>query len=529
MEETIRVAVVGAGPAGCTMATALLEAARIRRRELQVHLFGARSLWGPDRPLLVDEASLGALTAQGIPLPPGQRLDGALTVHGARTAALPAHLRALPRNRLVVILRSLLHAQGASLSERRVTAVTESPTGGYIVRADGASFVLDAVILACGAGASLGRAIAGHEPPPATRAFGAHLDDAQIPRAYLRRHPLAADELWVVPLRDGAATVLVGPRASARRLGLHLLEQGLRDPTTSWGRPESAFSFWLPQGRARPALPCLGNALGGPPSGVGLGGVYDQAERLAAALLDDGMGEATALSREAARSLRPALRRDAAAAARLRRFPVAARERALRARPGPRAQLPTPAQRALAGEALRAWQAALALLALLWAWLLSCLAPRPAPRPVGSRPRREIFVVEDDPAQAEALCAFLRGRGFSCTPFPDAIQAVRAAGREPPAAFVLDLALPWVDGLDALRAIRRSWLRDTPVFVTSALPQAEASLRGKRPLARAWLAKPLDLQELARRLDALSGPRGLPLSEAHRSEAAAPDRLADDR
>ncbi len=529
MEGATRVAIVGAGPAGCVMATALLDAARIRRRDLQVHLFGARSLWGPDRPLLLDEGSLAALTAQGIPLPPGRRLEGVLTIHGARTAARPETLRVLPRNRLVVLLRSLLHARGASLSERWVTGVARRPAGGFIVRADGASFPMDAVILACGAGATLGLALPDHAPPPAVRAVGAHFDEASLPQPFLRRHPQGEDELLLVPLRDGTASVLVGPSANAQRLGLRLLELGLRDPALAWGPPEKAFSFWLPTGSARPAFPCLGNALGGPATAAGLGAAFDQAERLAAVLLDEGFWEATAVSRETARALRPAQRREKRAAVRLRRFPVAARERALRAPRGLRGRLPSPAQRALAGETLGLWQAILAFFALLWAWVLSSLASRPTPANAQKR-SREVFVVEDDPAQADGLCAFLRGRGFSCTPFPDALQAAGAAAKEAPAAVVLDLALPWVDGLDALRAYRRSWLRDTPVFVTSALPQAEMALRGKRPLAQAWLEKPLDLHELARRLDALLGSRRLPLrDDARQPDPADSDRLADDR
>lgn len=505
------------------MASALLEAASARRRDLQVHLFGARSLWGPDRPLLLDDASLAILTAHGIPLPPGQRLDGILNLHGGRTAALPASFRVLPRNRLVVILRSLLHAQGTILSERRVSAVSERPGGGYIVRADGASLPVDAVVLACGAGAELGLSIRGHRPPPTTRAFGAHFNVAPTMPNYLRRRPLkGGGDLCFIPARDGAAALLLGSKANARELGRQLLAEALRDPAAAWGSPESFFSFWLPEGLARPSLPSLGNALGGSPSGPGLHEVFDQAERIAAALLDEGVEEATAISRSAAKARRPIQRREERAAARMRRFPIAARERALRT--GFRARLPSPAQRSLAGEAIGFWQAVWAFFLLLWAWVLASLVPRPSPRRSQSRPRRELFVVEDDPAQAEALSAFLRERGFSCRTFSDAMQAIRAAAKVPPAALVLDLALPWVDGLEALRAIRHSWLRDTPVFVASALPRDEGALRGKRPLVGAWLEKPLDLEQLVRHLDALPG-----LSQSRARQLLPSDLMADDR
>lgn len=532
MGEAFRVAIVGAGPAGCMMAAALLDAARLRRRSLQIHLFGARSSWGPDRPLVLDEASVATLTSIGIPLPPGQRLEGTLTFHGKRTAALPSSLRVLPRNRLVGLLRSALHTKGASLTERRVTGVAPLGDGRWVVRADGGSYPVDAVVLACGAGATLPSTIGGHRPPPAARAIGARLPSPPRRATMLRRHPRGPDDLWLVPLRDGMAATLVGPTADPRGLGLALLELGLDDPAVVAGTPDHLHAHWVSDGWARPALPCVGNALGGDPAGTRLSDVAHQAHRVASALLEGGMEEAVEASRGEARALGSSWRRSKRASARLRRFPEPVRERALRVPKGRTAKLPTPTRRALAGEPdLSLLQAIAAFLLLLWTWIRSLFESRrprlPAPTP---RSEGEIFVVEDDPAQAEGLCALLRQRGLSCSAHPDALHAAQAAASRPPAALVLDLALPWVDGVEALRAFRRSRLREVPVFVTSALSPPKALLEDRPPLAEGWFEKPLDLQELARKLALVTSMRGMQAAEPprpHRLPDA--DRMADDR
>lgn len=517
----LRVDIVGAGPAGCLMAASLLQQARLRRMEVEIRLFGARTSWGADRPLVLDEGSIATLAALGLPLPSGKRLEGILTVHGARSACLPKGLIVLSRDRLVGLLRALLHAQGVGLSERWVSGVAALPQGGHVIRADGGSFPTDAAVLCCGAGAPLATTIAGHRPPPALRAFGLRFAQS-LSSSHLLRQPLAEGDLWLLPLRTGAASLLVGEGANARTLGLRLLELGLKKPALAWGAPERAFSYWLPDGIADPGLPCLGNARGGLPGGASLRAIAEQADRLAGALLEEGPKEATALVRREARAEAPGLLAARWSARALRRFPPETRERALQPPPG-RGGLPSPAQRALAGEKLGLWEFLLAFLLLLWIGLRRAFVKRrerPVPRR-RSQPR-SVFVVEDDPVQAQGLCAHLRAQGFGCRAFPDAMQAVQAANGEPPAALVFDLALPWVDGADALRALRRSWLGETPVLLTSALPQADALVRGG--LAEAHFEKPLDPQGLVRTLEALLGSRGRPTPR----ERASPRRIADD-
>jgi len=500
--EPLRVAIVGAGPAGCLMAAALVRLARLRRREAQILLLGARSAWGPDRPLVLDDASVAALTALGIPLPSGHRVDGILTAHGRRAANLPTSLHVLPRNRVVGLFRALLHAQGVGLVDGTASGIAAMPRGGFVVRVDGASYTVDAVVLCCGAGAPVATRIAGHAPPPALRAMGARFALASPLPPAIHRHPQSSGDLWILPERDGASTILVSSDAGARTFGLRLLELGLEHPPLALGAPEQVYGFWVPAGAARPALPCLGNALGGPPGGPSLGAVADQADRLAAALLDDGIEEATQLARTEARSLQRTLRSARRVDRRLRRFPVAVRERALR--PPRSGRLPTPAQRALRGEPLGLGSALLAFVLLVWIWLQVVLSRGRAPVvPEARDASRPVYVVDDDPAQAEGICAHMRERGLACRAFPDAMRAVQAARHEPPAALVLDLALPWIDGKEALRALRRSWLAETPVLVTSALPVGQSVVR--EGLAQGWLEKPIDLEELDRRIDAFLG------------------------
>lgn len=529
MSDAYRVAIVGAGPAGCLMADALLDAARLRRRSVEIRLFGARPTWGPDRPLVLDEASVAVLTSTGIPLPPGQRLTGIRTAHGEQAAELPASLRALPRDRLVALLRSAVHARGALLDERRVTGVAPLGNGRWVVRADGGSLPVDAVILACGASAPVATLVLDHRPPRAARVVLARLPSPPRAPSRLWRHPRGRNDLWLVPLRDGLVALLVGPTAQPRELGLALLELGLRDPSALPGPPDHPSCHWVADGWARPALPCLGNALGGEPTGIALSDVARQAARIASVLLDRGLEAAVGVCRDEARGLRPAWRRRRRAHARLRRFSERARERALaEAAPRRKSRLPGAVQKSLAGEAeIGRWQGIVAFLLLLWAWVRTLFRAR-RPQPAPPRSGTEIFVVEDDPAQAEGLCAHLRQKGLPCRAYPDVLRAVQAAAESPPAALVLDLALPWVDGLQALEVLRRSSLGQVPVFVVSALPPPASAER--RPPVQGWFEKPLDLAALGQSLALAASIRNLaPVSPALAPPSSGADRMADDR
>ncbi len=74
------------------------------------------------------------------------------------------------------------------------------------------------------------------------------------------------------------------------------------------------------------------------------------------------------------------------------------------------------------------------------------------------------MIVEDEPGLRQALIINLRARDYEVTGAADGKAALAAAAKSPPAAVVLDLGLPDMDGTEV---IVRGWSQ-SPIIVLSA-------------------------------------------------------------
>src|SRR5438270_288612 len=83
---------------------------------------------------------------------------------------------------------------------------------------------------------------------------------------------------------------------------------------------------------------------------------------------------------------------------------------------------------------------------------------------------RTIFVVDDDPDQAEILAQALAGRGRRVRAFSDPIRALAALSSEGADLLITDLSMPWIDGKDVVASahVRRP---DLAVFMVSGYPR----------------------------------------------------------
>jgi DNA-binding NtrC family response regulator len=105
---------------------------------------------------------------------------------------------------------------------------------------------------------------------------------------------------------------------------------------------------------------------------------------------------------------------------------------------------------------------------------------------------KTIFVVDDDPDQAEVLAQALSARGRRVRAFSDPIRALAALTSEGADLLIADLSMPWIDGKDVVASahLRRP---DLPIFLVSAYPRgAEIAAESGVP----FFAKPIDLDEL---------------------------------
>ena len=113
-----------------------------------------------------------------------------------------------------------------------------------------------------------------------------------------------------------------------------------------------------------------------------------------------------------------------------------------------------------------------------------------------------ILLVEDDAMIGEAVQQGLRALAFTVDWVRDGETALIAAREPNYDLMVLDLGLPGRDGLEILRALRRSG-NALPVLILTARSGVSDRVVGLDAGADDYLVKPFDLEELAARARAL--------------------------
>jgi DNA-binding response OmpR family regulator len=121
-----------------------------------------------------------------------------------------------------------------------------------------------------------------------------------------------------------------------------------------------------------------------------------------------------------------------------------------------------------------------------------------------------VLVVEDDPAIADLVGRYLRRDGFDVHVVTDGRAALTEVARLRPAAVVLDVGLPGVDGVEVCRAMRAAgdW---TPVLFVTARDDEVDRVLGLELGADDYVTKPFSPRELVARVrTVLRRARGLP-------------------
>ena len=107
----------------------------------------------------------------------------------------------------------------------------------------------------------------------------------------------------------------------------------------------------------------------------------------------------------------------------------------------------------------------------------------PAPASTGSevlpdRTSMTILVIEDDPGAVRLLRAYLEGEGYDVVVATDGEAGIAAARASSPAAIILDVLLPGIDGWEVLRQLKSdAGLRDIPVVVATVVDERNIAMR----------------------------------------------------
>lgn len=111
-----------------------------------------------------------------------------------------------------------------------------------------------------------------------------------------------------------------------------------------------------------------------------------------------------------------------------------------------------------------------------------------------------VMFVEDDAAVSASLKALLESWGLDCLSFPNA-EAFLAYTGKPPDCILLDVRLPGMDGMTALRDYRQ---RDaqTPIIIMTGHGDVTMAVEALKHGAQDFVEKPFDGEDLVTRIKA---------------------------
>ncbi|MFC6715825.1 response regulator transcription factor [Branchiibius cervicis] len=126
-----------------------------------------------------------------------------------------------------------------------------------------------------------------------------------------------------------------------------------------------------------------------------------------------------------------------------------------------------------------------------------------------SERRKLVVVAEDEPAIGDIIRRYLERDGYQVQLVVDGLAALHAAQTRAPAALVLDIGLPGMDGIEVCRRLRSDgdWV---PVLFVSARDDEVDRILGIELGGDDYLTKPFSPRELVARLGGILRRAGRP-------------------
>jgi CheY-like chemotaxis protein len=124
----------------------------------------------------------------------------------------------------------------------------------------------------------------------------------------------------------------------------------------------------------------------------------------------------------------------------------------------------------------------------------------------GGPPARSgyVLVVDDSPSVRRVVSNMLRSNGWEVQGARDGIEALDVIGKQTPAAVLLDIEMPRMDGYELLATLRsQPQYRTLPLIVLTSRAASKHQQRAVQLGASAYVVKPYQDAELLRQLDDL--------------------------
>ena len=122
------------------------------------------------------------------------------------------------------------------------------------------------------------------------------------------------------------------------------------------------------------------------------------------------------------------------------------------------------------------------------------------------KPTRTIMIVEDYDDTRLLLKKGLEGLGYSVLEASNGQEAVDIASREHLDLILMDLDLPILDGIVATQTIRQQSDMRIPIVAITAYPMSYTRVKAFAEGCDEYMAKPIDMSELARLVDCYLKP-----------------------
>ena len=113
----------------------------------------------------------------------------------------------------------------------------------------------------------------------------------------------------------------------------------------------------------------------------------------------------------------------------------------------------------------------------------------------------KLLITEDDATIREGICAYLSEFGYEIIEACDGREALSKFESNKINLVILDIQIPFINGLDVLRRIREK--SNLPVLILTAFSDEEFKITAFSNLADGYIEKPFSLPVLKARIDAL--------------------------
>lgn len=117
-----------------------------------------------------------------------------------------------------------------------------------------------------------------------------------------------------------------------------------------------------------------------------------------------------------------------------------------------------------------------------------------------------IYVADDDEPTLELIGAFLSRDGLEVVGFSSADRLIAAVSARSPDAVLLDVRIPGLSGLDALKALKDSEHADIPVLMLTGDGRLDRIVQAMQLGARGYVMKPFDGPKLVGEVRAMLKP-----------------------